>query len=128
MKIENRQQLLAVVALGAVALLGFDWLVLKHLTRAWKERSTRIAELRSSVSQGALLLDREPAIRSRWDSMKTNTLPTTCPRLVKCSRRSIAGRRTAGSTFRPSMQRKQTSEDFMTGMSCRRLRQPVGAD
>lgn len=75
MKIENRQQLLALVAGLAVALWVGDRLVLTPLTRGWKERSARITELRRSIEQGALLLDRERAINERWTSMKTNTLP-----------------------------------------------------
>jgi hypothetical protein len=75
MKIKNRQQVLAVAAALGVALLVSDRLVITPLTRAWKERATRIADLKKSVSQGALLLQREQTIRRRWDSMKTNTLP-----------------------------------------------------
>ena len=58
MKIENRQQLLAVVAIVAVTLLASDKLLFSPLARAWNARSARIAELKRSVSQGALLLER----------------------------------------------------------------------
>lgn len=75
MKIENRQQLLALVAGLVVALWVGDRLVLTPLTRSWKERSARITDLRRSLEQGALLLDRERAIHERWNGMKTNTLP-----------------------------------------------------
>ncbi|PYK99484.1 MAG: hypothetical protein DME19_08410, partial [Verrucomicrobia bacterium] len=75
MKIKNRQQALAIVAIGAVALLVSERLIFSPLARSWKARSDRIAELKESIRQGAFLLDRERAIRSRWDSMRTNTLP-----------------------------------------------------
>lgn len=75
MKISNRQQLLALVAGVALALLFGDKLVLSPLLRSWKERTAQIARLRHNVAQGTLLLDREQTIRERWESMRTNTLP-----------------------------------------------------
>jgi hypothetical protein len=75
MKISNRQQLLALVAGVALALLFGDKLVLSPLLRSWKERTAHIARLRHDIAQGTLLLDREQTIRERWESMRTNTLP-----------------------------------------------------
>lgn len=75
MKISNRQQALAVVAILAVALLAGDKLVLGPLLRGWKDRAARIADLSKSVSQGSLVLDREATIRRKWETMRTNTLP-----------------------------------------------------
>jgi hypothetical protein len=75
MKIKDRQQLLALVAIAAVALLAGDKLVLSPLHASWKNRSARIGELRKSIDQGRVLLDREQTIRRRWDTMATNTLP-----------------------------------------------------
>jgi|YNPMSStandDraft_1061717.scaffolds.fasta_scaffold87802_2 hypothetical protein len=74
MNATHRQQLLAVVAAIAVGLLLLDWLVVTPLTRAWKTRSERIVQLRNSVQQGRLLLQRESALRARWQSMLTNML------------------------------------------------------
>lgn len=74
MKIENRQRFLAILAIGGIALLASDKLIISPLTTRWKERSTRIAELKKSVSQGSFLLDREQTIRTRWDGMTKNTL------------------------------------------------------
>ncbi len=70
----RRQQWLALGAAAAVGLLVLDWFVVTPLTRAWKVRSERIARLRSDVQQGRLLLQREAALRSRWQSMVTNLL------------------------------------------------------
>src|SRR2546430_14152443 len=75
MKIENRQQVLAVIAIATVALLASDRLIFSPLTRSWKARADRIAELKRNVNQGAQLVDRERVIRSRWEGMRTNTLP-----------------------------------------------------
>lgn len=74
MKFQNRQQLLAVVAIAAVSLLAADRLVLNPLHRSWNTRAARLAGLRRSVNQGELLLDRQAAIRERWESMRTNCL------------------------------------------------------
>jgi Tfp pilus assembly protein PilN len=75
MKINNRQQALAIMAGVALALLLGDKLLLSPLARSWRERSARIVELRKSINQGASLIAREQTIRNRWDSMRTNTLP-----------------------------------------------------
>ena len=75
MNINNRQQLLAILAIAAVAIWAGDKLVVSPLTRTWTARVKQIAELRKSVSQGNGLLGREQSIRNRWDSMRTNTLP-----------------------------------------------------
>lgn len=75
MKIENRQQLLAIIAVGAVVLLASDRLVFTPLTKLWKSRSAAIADLRKQVADGTSLLARESVVRSRWEEMKKNTLP-----------------------------------------------------
>jgi hypothetical protein len=72
--LQNRPRLLGLLAIAAVVLLAGDRLVLTPLVRGWKERATRIAEFKKFVAQGELLLERERAIRARWDSMRTNTL------------------------------------------------------
>ena len=75
MRIKNRQQLLGIVAGLTLALLVGDRLALSPLTHRWKERTARIVQLRKDINQGSLLLDREETIRSRWQHMRTNTLP-----------------------------------------------------
>jgi hypothetical protein len=71
----NRQQMLTILTLVVVALWAGDKLLLAPLTKSWRERNTRIAELNKSITQGTQLLERERAIRERWDIMRTNTLP-----------------------------------------------------
>jgi hypothetical protein len=75
MKIENRQRTLAIAAITVVVLLASDRLIFAPLTRSWKARAERIAELKREVSQGGMLLERERVIRTRWSAMRTNTLP-----------------------------------------------------
>jgi hypothetical protein len=70
----SRQQRLAIVALLGVALLAGDRLLLSPLLKSWNVRAGRIAWLKRSVNDGTLLVQREAAIRTRWDDMRTNTL------------------------------------------------------
>ena len=72
--VKGRQQGLAIVAILSVALLAGDRLLLTPLTKTWKARAERIAELKQSVTQGMALIERDETIRSRWDTMRTNTL------------------------------------------------------
>jgi len=76
MNINKRQQLLAILAIGVVAIWAGDKLLFTPLAKLWKQRVVQIADLRKSVNQGAQLLDRKNGIHSRWDLMRTNTLPT----------------------------------------------------
>lgn len=74
-KIENRQQFLMALTIGAVALyVGVNFICVP-LSRAWSARSAQIRQLRAQVSEGRQLIRREPAVRGRWDEMRTNTLP-----------------------------------------------------
>jgi len=75
MKINNRQQLLGILAVAAVAVYAGDKLLFTPLTASWKARSVQIEKLDRQVKEGTGLLTRERTIRSRWESMRTNTLP-----------------------------------------------------
>jgi hypothetical protein len=75
MKIKNRQQFLAILAVTGVALLLGDKVIVSPLTKSWKERSERIVELRKNIAKGTSLAQRDRIIRERWDHMHTNTLP-----------------------------------------------------
>jgi hypothetical protein len=74
MNLKNRQQLLGILAIGALAVLAADRLVLTPLTTSWKARSERLVELKTSVQRGTTLLEREEALRDRWEEMSTNAL------------------------------------------------------
>jgi hypothetical protein len=75
MNIHNRQQLLAVIAITAIAFLAADRLLITPLAASWQQRSARLHDLKQAVSQGALLLEREDTIRSRWERMRSQSLP-----------------------------------------------------
>ena len=75
MQIKNRQQLLIIVAVSVVALFVGDRIVLTPLISAWNTRAKRIAELRTKINQGNLLVQRGRSIRDRWEQMSRNTLP-----------------------------------------------------
>jgi hypothetical protein len=72
---DKRQKLLAVLALGAVAIFAADKLVLTPLTNSWKTRGDAIVELRKSIAQGRVTVDREQLTSRRWNEMRKNTLP-----------------------------------------------------
>jgi hypothetical protein len=82
MRISQRQQLLAVLAISGLGLLIADWLVFTPLAHLWQARSKQVAELRQEIAQGSSLLQREHPIRHRWDEMRTNTL-TNNPSLAE---------------------------------------------
>ena len=75
MKIENRQQWLLVLAVAAGLLYAADQALIEPLAGWWKTRAKTVATLRTQVKDGRLLLQREAALRGRWDDMRTNTLP-----------------------------------------------------
>jgi Tfp pilus assembly protein PilO len=75
MKIENRQKVLGFAAIAVLALLLGDKFIISPLAKSYKDRAARIEKCKKSVQQGTLLLAREQTIRSRWDYMRTNTLP-----------------------------------------------------
>src|ERR1044071_9395249 len=75
MPTKNRQQLLTIVAVAAIALLALDRILLPPLAKFFRDRSAQIADLRTKVADGRQLLRRDDAIRGRWESMRTNTLP-----------------------------------------------------
>lgn len=75
MKIDKRQQLLAIAAVALVGFFVLDKLVVGPMTQSWKERSAKIAEMRKSISQGRAMLDREQITRSRWNDMRRKSLP-----------------------------------------------------
>jgi hypothetical protein len=75
MQIKNRQQLLIIGAIAAVVLFAGDRLVLSPLLSAWNGRAKNISTLRQKITDARALVQREQAIRSRWEQMSRNTLP-----------------------------------------------------
>jgi Tfp pilus assembly protein PilO len=120
MNINNRQQLLAILAIAAVAIWAGDKLVVSPLTRSWTARVKQIAELRKSVSQGNGLLGREQSIRSRWDNMRTNTLPNEASvaenQVLKSFERWSHDSQISITSIKP--QWKHNADDYIT-LECR---------
>lgn len=120
MNLQGRQQWLAIVAIICVGFLVGDRLVLSPLLRNWKARSSRLADLRQRVQQGDLLLERENAIRSRWETMRTNLLsadPSEAERqILKAFERWSQESRIGISGIKP--QWKETDENE-TRLECR---------
>ena len=79
MQIKNRQQLLIILAVTAIALFAGDQLILSPLLKIWNGRATRIADLRKNISRGNSMVQREQlpgqSIRRRWEQMSRNALP-----------------------------------------------------
>jgi Tfp pilus assembly protein PilN len=118
--LNKRQQLLAIFAGAVVALFLADQFILAPLTKSWTDRSKRIAELRKSIHQGNQLLEREQTIRSRWQSMRTNTLPENTSaaehEVLKAFDRWSQDSGISVSSIRP--QWRQRGEDYQT-LECR---------
>jgi hypothetical protein len=73
-QIKNRQQLLVIGAIVAIALFAGDQLVLSPLSKAWSARAKRISDLNKNIAQAKMLVQREQSIRSRWEQMSRNAL------------------------------------------------------
>ncbi len=120
MKIKNREKLLTITAAVAIGLLVGDRLVRAPLARVWTERANRIAMLTKSLSQGAMMLDREKVIQERWANIKSNALPANVSvaenRVLKSVDRWARESRISFTSIKP--QWKENAEDFMT-LECR---------
>lgn len=72
-KMRREKQLLLLAAISIGILLG-DRLVVSPLTNLWRERSGSIQDLRLKVERGQALIDRDQAMRARWDEMMHEAL------------------------------------------------------
>jgi hypothetical protein len=71
----NRRETVLKIAVGVmVGLFILDRAVISPATARWKAQSERIADLRVKVNRGRQLMERERAIRSRWDEMHRTDL------------------------------------------------------
>lgn len=116
MKINNRQQLLTIVAAVAVTLWAGDTLIVEPLIKSWKERKAEVAKLRRDLSDGERTLSRGESIRKRWDAMRTNTLPGEVSfaktRMVEAFDRWSEGSQISITSIDP--QEKRAADDYMT--------------
>lgn len=120
MNVKNREQLLIIVSITAVALLAGDKFVLSPLIASLKERAIQIVDLRKSVAHGKQVLERESFIERRWQDMKTNTLSNDVSvaenQMLKAFDRWSQDSRVSISSIKP--QWKHSADDYQT-LECR---------
>ena len=120
MIITNRQKLLSILAITVIAIWVGDKMILTPLTKLYRTREARIAELNKSISQGNVLLGRSQSIHSRWNQMRTNTLPSETSvaenEVLRAFERWSQDSKISITSIRP--QWKRTADDYMT-MECR---------
>src|SRR5262249_13768257 len=73
-QIKNRQQMLLFAAVGLLLFFVGDKFILSPLVDGWQARSKRISELKHSIAQGDMMLQRERSFRDRWNQNRTNML------------------------------------------------------
>ena len=116
MPIKNRQQLLVILAISAVALFAGDKLLLSPLLKSWDTRAKRVADLREKVQQGNRLTLRQTGIRKQWADMArrslTNNMSAAEQQLFKAVDQWA---RDTGVTINAiTPQWKRDSEDYIT--------------
>jgi hypothetical protein len=120
MKINSRQQWLAVLAVAAFALLVGDKVIFTPLVNSWKARSERIAGLRKQIVRGESLVAREKVVRERWEGIRANTLPNNTSlaeqQVLKAFDSWARDSRVSITSIMP--QWKQDSDDYKT-LECR---------
>ncbi len=72
--IANRQQLLAAVAIGAVALWAADKLIIGPVIGVWKTRDKHLTELQDNFKNGQKMVADQGRIRGEWNNVHANTL------------------------------------------------------
>jgi Tfp pilus assembly protein PilO len=118
--IKNRQQVLAFVAIAAVALLAGDKFVRAPLVARWNQRMAQIANFKKDINNGAALMSRQRTIQERWDFMKTNMLPNNASvaenEVLRAFERWSEDSRVSITSIKP--QWKRVADDYMT-LECR---------
>lgn len=121
MKIDNRQRLLAVLAIVIVGFFVLDRIVLTPLMESWKARSAAIVQLRKSVEKGNSLIQREAQTRARWNEFRRSTLPANASQaekeLLGAFEKWSADSRVSISSIRP--QWKKGATDDYSVLECR---------
>jgi Tfp pilus assembly protein PilO len=121
MKIQNRQQLLVIIAAACVLMLAGNWFVWTPLVNVWKTRAAQVAKLRTQIRDGTLLVQREQFIRSRWTQMQGNTLlknPSLAEQQLFKDIDDWADRSRASLTAITPQWKHDPAEDFTT-LDCR---------
>ncbi|MGA1235927.1 MAG: hypothetical protein ACO34E_03605 [Limisphaerales bacterium] len=74
MNVEQRTKFLKIGAVASIGLLVLNAIVIEPALTAWKDQSDRLAKLKKQVTLGRQLLEREPSLRQRWQSMTSTDL------------------------------------------------------
>lgn len=118
---ENRQQLIAILAIVVVGLWLADKVVFAPLTQSWKSRSDDIAKFTKQVAQGKATISREQITQRRWNEMRKNTLPKDASRaeqqLLSSFDRWSQDARISVSSIKP--QWKRGASDDYSVLECR---------
>lgn len=121
MKIDNRQRLLAILAIVVVGLFALDRILLTPLMSSWKNRSETLAQLRRSIEKGNGLLQRESHTRKRWNEVRKSTLPVSASQaekeLLAAFEKWSADSRVSISSIRPQWKKGDT--DDYSVLECR---------
>jgi hypothetical protein len=124
MQIKNRQQLLTVMAIVAVALFAGIQLVLSPLLSVWNGRATRLSDLRKNISRANSMMQREQlpgqSIGRRWQQMTNNALPSNTSAAEQQVFKAVDlwAQNSGVSITAITPQWKHDSDDFMT-FECR---------
>src|SRR5262245_35347078 len=120
MNVDNRQKVLFIAAIAALALWLGEKLLWQPLTTSWNERTQRIRKLKKSIDDGAILLKREKFIRSDWDHRRTNTLASVTTeaesQVLKACERWSQDSRISITSVKPQL--KHNADDYQT-LECR---------
>src|SRR5207248_3398089 len=105
---------------AVVVLFGADKLILTPLSHVWTAGSKELADLRKKMTNGRQLMAREQSWRSRWQYMRTNTLPTNPSLAEQQVLKALDqwAQESRISILSTSQQWKHDSDDFMT-LQCR---------
>jgi Tfp pilus assembly protein PilO len=71
---KDRQKILTLVTIAAVALLAIDKIVGPPVMKLWNTRAARIKQLREDVKDGESLQRSKASIRRLWAQMQASTL------------------------------------------------------
>ena len=120
MKIENRQQFLVALTIGAVALFVAVNFIAQPLGDWWSARQLQIKNLRSQVDEGQKLVKREAILRASWSDMQSNSLAANPSQAEQQFLKALDGwSRDAGTEITSIMpQWKSDSTNYLT-LACR---------
>jgi len=117
---KNRQHLLMLAAIAVVALFLGERILFTPMVNSWKARSARITELKTKVHNGESLMERGDSLTSRWNEMRTNSLPTDAAtaesQVLRAFERWSQAAGVSVSSIRPTW--KRAGDDYMT-LECR---------